>query len=98
MAETSKVIVYYTNGKKEDVIFDKTKESLLQFLQRLVGGYITLLKSSNGNNIYCDEDGDLKKLPNNSFAPNLLGRKLNGILVECDPKLDPDEDETEDDE
>ena len=53
-------------------------------LQAAVGGYIEIVAEGNFQMMLADEEGALKRLPNNPVASDLMGFKLCGPVVFMD--------------
>ena len=57
----------------EEAAYIKEIENDLQTMQEIVGGYIEVTKLTQGINIVCNEEGLIKKLPQNKHLPWLVG-------------------------
>jgi len=60
--------ILYTNGEIKNV---ENNELTIEFMQKVVGGYIEIVPVSNGEYIICNEDGKLTGLPINQKASNI---------------------------
>ena len=69
-------VLYKTAGK---TMREKTIPNTLEVCQELVGGYIEIVPLMPDIILVCNEEGRLKKLPDNSFA----GRNLVGDWFIC---------------
>lgn len=79
-----KVVILPCNGPKE--IRNLNSATLLQELQSIVGGYITLVPVNIDNDIqaYCNDEGVLLKLPDNHYAANILKQLGFDLLYTLD--------------
>lgn len=57
------------------------KKPTLKEAQKIVGGYVELVKLANGDQLYCDEDGISKGLGLNREASVLAGRPIVGDVL-----------------
>ena len=69
-----------SDGTSEPLILES--KTMLKTLQTAVGGYIELLRTTDGNNyLICDEEGKLKNKPLNEKATDLWSGKNSGDVI-----------------
>ena len=71
-----------TDGKSEDVSPANNRSFSLEELQKLVGGYIELIRLPlDKSTMVVNEEGLLHDLPFNSLASSIAGRHVVGNVV-----------------
>ena len=65
--------IIYADGK-----IDETDDISLENLQKIVGGYIEHVVSTNGHDVICNEEGKLNSLPFNQIASELYPMPMCG--------------------
>tara|TARA_B110000902_G_scaffold261418_1_gene336150 strand:- start:1309 stop:1530 length:222 start_codon:yes stop_codon:yes gene_type:complete len=57
------------------------EEPTLETIQKIVGGYFTIIPLSDGKNMYVNEEGELAKLKVNKDASKIVGFPVFGNVI-----------------
>ena len=57
------------------------EEPTLETIQKIVGGYFTIIPLSDGKNMYVNEEGKLKNLDVNNSAKKIVGYTIYGKVL-----------------
>ena len=91
--ETKSAKIIYTDKEEEDYTPKNGRTFILEEMQKIVGGYIEIIRLNDGRIIIVNEEGLLQGLPVNIEATNILRRDhsttqyIVGNAIVCDADM-----------
>ena len=67
--------------EKEQTIFYYKNEPELEIIQKIVGGYFTIIHTLDNKLMYVNEEGELKKLKKNEKASEIINYPIYGNVL-----------------
>jgi len=71
--------IIYTTMTDANIYYQDTQD--IETIQRIVGGYFTVIPLADNKLMYVNEDGEIRKLPFNDNAADMIGCPIYGNVL-----------------